>query len=76
MAIHLKGISPEVTYLFENPETGEMRDILGADLIHDGFTVALAARSGAIWFYQMRARDLAEKWRALDSACILLHGML
>ncbi len=54
LTIHLKGISPDATYLFENPEIGEVKDISGADLIRDGFTVAFAPRSGAVWFYQIR----------------------
>ena len=51
ITIHPKGIDPDAMYFFENAETGETRDILGKDLIRDGFTFALPARSGAIWFY-------------------------
>ena len=50
--IRPKGIDPGSTYLLENPETGETRDIAGADLVHDGFTFALPKRSAAIWFYR------------------------
>jgi alpha-galactosidase len=50
--IHLKGIHPDAMYFFENPETGETRDISGATLIHDGFTFELPKRSGAIWLYR------------------------
>jgi hypothetical protein len=50
--IHPEGIRPDARYQFENGETGETRDISGEDLIHNGFTFMLPARSGAIWFYQ------------------------
>jgi alpha-galactosidase len=49
---HPKGICPDSTYSMENPETAEAKEILGADLIRDGFTLALSKRNGAIWFYQ------------------------
>ena len=52
MTIHPKGIRPDAMYCFENAETGETKDISGEDLIHDGFTFALPARSGAVWFYR------------------------
>ena len=52
MTIHPNGIHPDAAYFFENAETGETRDILGRDLMDDGFTFALPARSGAIWFYR------------------------
>lgn len=55
LTIHPKGIHPDAVYLFENAETGETRDIAGEELIHDGFTFALPARSGAIWFYRRPA---------------------
>ena len=51
LTIHPKG-RPDARYFFENAETGETRDIAGKDLIRDGFTFALPARSGAIWFYR------------------------
>lgn len=53
LKIHLKGIRPEVMYSFENAETGETRNILGEELIRNGFTFTLPARNGAIWFYRM-----------------------
>ena len=52
LTIHPQGIYPDATHSFENAETGETRDIPGRDLIDDGFTFALPARSGAIWFYR------------------------
>ena len=52
LIIHPKGIRPDAIYFFENAETGETRDIAGEDLINAGFTFALPARSGAIWFYR------------------------
>ena len=50
--IHPKGILPGSMYFLDNPETGEIRELSGADLIQDGFTFALPKRSGAIWFYR------------------------
>ena len=50
--VHPAGISPGSTYFLENAETGETREVSGADLIDDGFTFALPKRSGAIWFYR------------------------
>ena len=55
ITIHPKGIRPEATYFFENAETGETRTISGEELIREGFTLALPARSGAIWFYRWPA---------------------
>ena len=52
LTIHPKGIRPGATYIFENVETDETRRISGEDLACDGFTLALAARSGAVWFYR------------------------
>jgi alpha-galactosidase len=52
LTTHPKGVCPGASYVFENPETGEARDIRGEDLLHDGFTFALPPRSGAIWFYR------------------------
>jgi alpha-galactosidase len=54
LTVHLQGLCPHATYLFENPETGETKAIAGADLARDGFTVTLTPRSGACWFYQKR----------------------
>jgi hypothetical protein len=45
-------MSPDARYFFENAETGETRDIPGKDVIRDGFTFALPARNGVIWFYR------------------------
>ena len=52
ITIHPKGIRPEARYFFENAETGETRELSGEDLMRDGFSLALPARSGAIWFYR------------------------
>jgi hypothetical protein len=52
--IHPKKINSDEMYFFENPETGETRNIPGQDLIRDGFTFAQPVRSGAIWFYRSK----------------------
>ncbi len=51
LTIHPQGICAEATYRFENAETGEIKEIPGKTLLDGGFTFALPARSGAIWFY-------------------------
>lgn len=50
LTIRPQGIRSDARYFFENAETGETRDISGEDLIRNGFTFALPARNGAIWF--------------------------
>ncbi len=55
--IHPKEICPEATYAFENPETGDARDITGDALNRDGFTFALPRRSAAIWFYRRKSEQ-------------------
>ncbi|MDD5705299.1 MAG: alpha-galactosidase [Kiritimatiellae bacterium] len=51
ITVYPQGILAGATYAFENMETNETKRVSGAALIRDGFTLALAARSGAIWFY-------------------------
>jgi alpha-galactosidase len=55
MTVKPEGIRSNEDYLFDNPETGETRDIPGEKLISDGYKMQLAPRSGAIWFYRTRA---------------------
>ena len=52
ITIHPQGVRPEATYVFENAETGAIKELSGTHLMEHGFTFALAARSGAIWFYR------------------------
>jgi alpha-galactosidase len=52
LTIHLQAIDPDAVYTFENAESGETMELSGEDLLHTGFTFALAPRSGAIWFYR------------------------
>lgn len=52
LTIHPQEFRPEAHYTFENAETGETRHITGAEVVRDGFTFALAPRSGEIWFYK------------------------
>lgn len=47
-----QALDPATTYRFENGETGEIRELAGADLQRDGFTLTLPVRAGAIWFYR------------------------
>jgi len=48
LTIHPAGIGPGATYTFDNPETGETRQIPGRVLIDEGFTFALAPRAGGV----------------------------
>ena len=51
-----RSLLPESTYVFENPETGEARELTGAGVVQrDGFTFALPPREGALWFYRTAA---------------------
>ena len=52
LTVRLQGIDPDALYTLENPENGETREVAGRALAYDGFTFALPARSGAIWFYR------------------------
>jgi len=52
MVIKPRGIMPDGEYLFENPETGEKREVNGEDLTSRGFPLRLPRRSGVIWFYR------------------------
>ncbi len=52
LTIHPQEVDPGVTYAFENPESGETREISGEDLNQEGFTFTLPKRSAAIWFYR------------------------
>jgi alpha-galactosidase len=53
ITIHLQAVHPGETYVFENMETGAVKELAGAHLMEHGFTFALAPRSGAIWFYRL-----------------------
>jgi len=54
LTVAMKGLCPDATYCFENPESGETKEIAGSVLARDGFTFALQARSAAIWFYRIQ----------------------
>jgi alpha-galactosidase len=47
-----QGLQAEAVYRFENPETGETRELTGAALQQQGFAITLPQRAGAIWLYQ------------------------
>ena len=52
LTIHPEGLCKEAKYVFENPETGETKEISGEDIIQKGFTLKLQPRSGEIWLYR------------------------
>jgi hypothetical protein len=56
LVVRPRAITPNRTYVFENPENGERRELPGAILLRDGFTFRLAAREGSIWFYTTTTR--------------------
>ena len=58
LTIHPRGIHPDASYLFENPETGETRKVSGEDLNHNGFTFVLPKRSAAIYLYRRKSESL------------------
>ncbi|HEY6498051.1 MAG TPA: glycoside hydrolase family 36 protein [Streptosporangiaceae bacterium] len=49
-----RGLRMDATYLLENPETGQQREVKGASLAQDGLVFDLPPRSGSIWFYTER----------------------
>jgi alpha-galactosidase len=51
------GMREDLQYHLENPETGETREVAGADLLRDGWTFELPRRSGAIWFYRGKKKE-------------------
>lgn len=55
LVVHPKATLPDSEYLFENPETGETRELTGQAVRRDGFTIACPKREGAIWFYRAKA---------------------
>jgi len=46
-------MDPSVAYRFENPESGKVRELCGADLQRDGFTFSLPKRAAAFWLYRI-----------------------
>ena len=49
-----EGLRPDATYVLENPETGEQREVKGSVLAQDGLVFDNPRRSGSIWFYRER----------------------
>jgi len=54
LVVHPKALQPNSGYLFENPESGETRQLTGHAVLRDGFTFDLPKRQGAIWFYRSK----------------------
>jgi len=54
LVVYPQGLRPDVLYRFENPETGETRELTGAAVQQHGFVFALPPRAGAIWLYQQQ----------------------
>jgi alpha-galactosidase len=52
------GFCGECEYVFTNKETGESFEIGGAEIKNNGLTFSLPVRSGAIWFYLARSKNL------------------
>lgn len=60
IARYPQGLEAEANYHFENPETGETRDMTGAALQGQGFCFALPKRTGTIWLSQRAAQASEE----------------
>ena len=54
LVVRPRALVPDATYVFENPETGETRELAGVALLRGGFSFALPARAGAIWCYRAK----------------------
>ncbi len=54
ITLYPKGLLAEALYRLENSETGETREVAGAELLQSGLTVALPQRSAVIWFYERK----------------------
>jgi alpha-galactosidase len=54
LKVRLAGLRMDATYLLENPETGQQREVKGASLAEDGLVFDNPQRSGSIWFYTER----------------------
>ncbi len=52
LTIFPRGLQPEARYVFEEAETGEVRNLAGEALVENGITFALPAREGSVWFYR------------------------
>jgi len=52
ITIQMKAVHAGEKYVFENVETGAIKEMPGHQLLERGLTFALAPRSGAIWFYR------------------------
>lgn len=51
LTVGLRGVRGDASYILEEAETGERRDVTGASLAEGGLQFDLARRSGSIWFY-------------------------
>jgi alpha-galactosidase len=54
LVVHPEALQQNLLYVFENPETGETRELTGKKVNEDGFTLTLPKREGAIWFYRVK----------------------
>ncbi|HET6487380.1 MAG TPA: alpha-galactosidase [Spirochaetia bacterium] len=52
LSVQMKAVRDGTTYSFDNPETGEHREMAARDLARAGFTFSLPPRAGALWLYR------------------------
>ncbi|MCX6986330.1 MAG: hypothetical protein NT118_16520 [Lentisphaerae bacterium] len=52
LVVYPKALRPDSVYVFENPESGEIRECTGRTAHNDGFSFKLPKRQAAIWFYR------------------------
>jgi len=53
LTVSLHGLDSDSRYRFENPESGEVREVSGEMLQNQGFLFQLPRRNAAIWFYNL-----------------------
>jgi len=58
LTVYPRGLREDAVYHFENPETGETREMTGAALQAQGFAVTLPQRAGAAWIYRITTPGL------------------
>ena len=54
LQVHPKAMRPDVVYVFENPETGETKELTGLAVTRDGILFSQPKREGVLWFYRVK----------------------
>ncbi|MCX7805613.1 MAG: alpha-galactosidase [Planctomycetota bacterium] len=56
LTIRPLALRAEISYVLENPESGEVRTLSGQELSGGGFEIALPPEAGCVWFYREAGR--------------------